>query len=142
MGAQRIAKRTLEVMGRAGIDTKIFKAHSLRGATATAMIEKRVPKDHVQARGGWRSSATLDEYYARLHQGVPWEVVLLGENGKGGMSNSAPPVSTTPQTGDDEGNRRGGSRTKAKHRLTYSPPEEYYDHCIPPQSALHVVFLR
>ena len=146
MGAQRIAKRTLEVMGRAGIDTKIFKAHSLRGATATAMMEKGVPKDHLQARGGWRSSATLDEYYARLHQGVPWEVVLPGGNGKGGVSNSASPVSTTPQTEDDEGNRRRGVENKAqveaKHRSTYSPPEEYYDHCIPPPSALHVVFLR
>ena len=96
MGAQRIAKRTLEVMGRVGIDTKIFKAHSLRGATATAMMEKGMPKDYVQARGGWRSSATLDENYARLHQGVQGERVLLGGNGNGGMSNSASPVSTTP----------------------------------------------
>ena len=98
MGAQRIAKRKLEVIGRVGIDTIIFKAHSLQGATATAMMEKGVPKDHVQARGGFWIGETLDEYYARLQQGVPWEVVLLGGNGEGGMSNSASPVSTAPQT--------------------------------------------
>ncbi len=117
MGAQRIAKRTVEVMGGLGIDTRIFKAHSLRGAAATAMMEQGVPKDHVQARGGWRSSATLEEYYARLHQGVQWERVLLGGNGKGGMSNSASPVSTTPRTGDDEGNRRGGVEKKGEAQV-------------------------
>ena len=35
LGSERIAKRLMHIMEEVGIDTSIFKAHSLRGATAT-----------------------------------------------------------------------------------------------------------
>ena len=71
-----------------------------------------------------------------------------GGNGTGGMSNSASPVSTTLQTEDDEGNRRRGVENKGEAQVDILAargvlrPLEYYDHCIPPPSALNVVFLR
>ena len=114
MSAQRIAKRTLLGMKQVGIDTSVFKAHSLRGATATHFLEKGVQRDHVRARGGWKSNQVLDEYYARIHQAVTWEWVLLGGSGTRGMSGCASPRPTAPQTEGDEGNRRGGAEGRGE----------------------------
>ena len=65
-------------MQKAGVDTSIFKAHSLRGATATHLMAAGTPQHLVQARGHWSSTATLDIYYNRLHQQTDWEAHLLG----------------------------------------------------------------
>jgi len=80
LGAERIAKRLLNVMTAAGIDTHIFKAHSLRGATATHLLARGVPAHMVQARGQWGSAKTMDDYYNRLHQTKDWQKLLLGEH--------------------------------------------------------------
>ena len=77
--AERIAKRALLVMGSLGIDIHIFKAHSLRGAVATHLMQQGVPPNLVQARGGWASSATMDMYYNRLHQKVDWQGACEGQ---------------------------------------------------------------
>ena len=52
LGAERIAKRCLAVMSNLGIDTSIWKAHSLRGAVATQLLRQHVPRDWVMERGG------------------------------------------------------------------------------------------
>ena len=78
--AERIAKRTLNIMEAQGIDTKIFKAHSMRGATATHLMKSGTSQDLVQTRGGLSSSATLDQYYSRMHQLEDWEQRVQGEN--------------------------------------------------------------
>jgi hypothetical protein len=80
LGAERLAKRLLDVMRTVGIDTEVFKSHSLRGATATHLLKKGVPHHLVQSRGAWTSSATLDTYYNRLHQTKDWERLLEGEH--------------------------------------------------------------
>ena len=76
LGAERLAKRTLLVMGTLGVDTTIFKAHSLRGAAATFFMKAGVPKELVQARGGWSSQETLMQYYSRAHQSFNWDACL------------------------------------------------------------------
>ena len=68
LGSERIAKLALNIMQQAGIDTRAFKAHALRGAAATHLLKKGVPREWVQARGGWDSARTLDMYYSRIHQ--------------------------------------------------------------------------
>ena len=80
LGSERIAKRLLPLMEMAGVDTDIFKSHSLRGATATHLLKTGVPHHLVQSRGAWTSSATLDTYYNRLHQSANWERLLEGED--------------------------------------------------------------
>jgi integrase len=77
LGPERLAKRLLQVMAEEGIDTNTFKAHSLRGATATHLLQM-APQSLVQARGRWASGETLDKYYARLHQEKDWEGLLGG----------------------------------------------------------------
>ena len=67
-------------MGQEGINTEVFTAHSLRGATATWLLKKGTPRNLVQARGGWADTRTMDDYYNRLHQSQSWEAMLQGEN--------------------------------------------------------------
>ena len=86
LGSERIAKRLMHIMEEVGIDTSIFKAHSLRGATATHLLKKGVSQDLVQGRGHWASRITLDQYYSRLHQHKNWQAFLLGENAGGRQS--------------------------------------------------------
>ena len=73
LGSERVAKRFLGVMNQHGVDTTIFKAHSLRGAVATYLLQSGVPKDWVQCRGGWRDVSTMNEYYNRCHLTQNWE---------------------------------------------------------------------
>ena len=40
--SQRLANWLKEILGKAGIDTTVFKAHSVRGASSTAAAEKGV----------------------------------------------------------------------------------------------------
>ena len=83
LGSERLAKRLLNIMQEENIDTQVFKAHSLRGATATHLLQQGTPQSLVQARGKWASSKTLDDYYSRLHQTENWGK-LLGKMEKKG----------------------------------------------------------
>ena len=67
-------------MEQVRIKIDLFKAHSLRGATATHMLQKNVPQEWVQARGHWSSSVTLDQYYNHLHQTKEWEALIMGKD--------------------------------------------------------------
>lgn len=96
LGSERLAKRLLVTMEKAGINTEHFKAHSLRGATASHLLNN-VDKHLVQSRGGWTSSRTLDSYYNRLHQDIDWQEAL------------------TKATGEDAGTE--ASLNSALHRL-------------------------
>ena len=114
MGAERIAKRLLATMARHGINTKIFKAHSLRGATATHLMRVGAPRHEVQARGGWSSSQTLDTYYLRLHQESNWERRLQGEIARAGLVCRSAAPTTVPeleptQEGEGEGTEAGAA---------------------------------
>ena len=75
-------KKDVEYHGSSGINVHTYKAHSLRGATATHLMPKGVERGLVQSRGQWTSSQTLDKYYNRLHQQTDWEA-HLGENAAG-----------------------------------------------------------
>jgi site-specific recombinase XerD len=55
MGAERIAKRCLHVMAAVGIDTGVFKSHSLRGAVATHLSRLGTPLELIKARGDGRA---------------------------------------------------------------------------------------
>ena len=83
LGSDRLAKRVLQMMETAGVDVTVFKAHSVRGATATHLMTMGVPQAWVQARGNWKSTVTLDAYYNRLHQGQDWEEQLAGSGLQG-----------------------------------------------------------
>jgi hypothetical protein len=58
------------------VDVSLFKSHSLRGASATAMLAAGVPQNVTRQRGGWADDRAFEKHYARLHQVVDWEAAL------------------------------------------------------------------
>jgi integrase len=118
LSAERIAKRQLAALEALGVDTSVFKAHSLRGATATQLLRDGCPQRLVQSRGGWSSPITLDKYYARLHQHVNWEAMRASGEAQGNSSRSAFAPKTAEAEPTEEGGSPGGEETKAQ-RLEY-----------------------
>jgi integrase len=117
LSAERIAKRQLEVLASLGVDTTIFKAHSLRGAVATHYLRSGCSQRLVQSRGGWSHPLTLDKYYARLHQHVDWEVMLASGEAAGHQGNpSLRALPPKPPEADPtkEGESPGGEEAKAR----------------------------
>ena len=65
----RVANISKELMRDAGIDVDRYKGHSLRGATATAMIDAGADPDDVMMRGRWKSSSVFKRFYDRSRRG-------------------------------------------------------------------------
>ncbi len=78
---ERIAKLVLLLMNRLGVDTNVFKAHSLRGASASTALSSGVAPRFVQQRGAWKSDTVFDEHYGRGHQLLDWDKMFLGQEG-------------------------------------------------------------
>ena len=51
------------VLKNAGIDTNIFKAHSVRGASTTAAVNSNVPLDDVMKMADWSCVSTFQKFY-------------------------------------------------------------------------------
>jgi site-specific recombinase XerD len=67
LSSQRIAKLVLSVMQEAGIDTKIFKAGSLRGAAASKALDNGALVEQVMRQGQWSSLSVFEKFYNRSH---------------------------------------------------------------------------
>jgi integrase len=72
LGSERIAKISLALMGECGVQTSLFKAHSLRGAAATAALLRGTDATFVRERGGWADGPTFQRHYGRAHQHMDW----------------------------------------------------------------------
>ena len=81
LSSERLAKRALLRLGALNVNIDTYKSHSLRGAVATHLLRKQVPKSWVQERGGWKSSTTMDQFYNRLHLHQDWQRLLGGCQG-------------------------------------------------------------
>ena len=78
LSSQRLAKLVLQFLHESGIDTRSFKAHSLRGASASCAASSGTPAPLVRQRGGWSSDSVFDLHYARAHQNICWDDLFLG----------------------------------------------------------------
>eukprot|EP01012_Entosiphon_sulcatum_P041474 TRINITY_DN55326_c0_g1_i1.p1 TRINITY_DN55326_c0_g1~~TRINITY_DN55326_c0_g1_i1.p1 ORF type:complete len:268 (-),score=32.90 TRINITY_DN55326_c0_g1_i1:18-821(-) len=76
LGSERLAKLALQVLCATGVDTDVFKSHSMRGAVATALMARGVDPKIVRHCSGWGSQASFQRHYAAQHQAVPYEDVL------------------------------------------------------------------
>ena len=63
--SQRLAHWIKNTMGDAGIDTGIFKAHSVRGASSTAAAEKGVLIADILCTADWSKDSTFKRFYYR-----------------------------------------------------------------------------
>ena len=50
-------------MGKAGVDTAVFKAHSVRGASSTAALEKVVLIKAILRTVDWSTDSTFRRFY-------------------------------------------------------------------------------
>ena len=63
--SQRLANWLKEMLGKAGIDTSIFKAHSVRSASSTAAVVKRVLIEDILHTADWSTDSTFQRFYYR-----------------------------------------------------------------------------
>ena len=98
LGADACANVVKKVMLNAGIDTKTFQAHSVRGAAATNAVAKGMPLSLVRNRGGWSSDQCLAGFYDTAHQSGDWE----GPLGQPAITSSAPVLPQRRQRAEGE----------------------------------------
>ena len=84
--SQRLANWIKVIMEEAGIDITTFKAHSVRGASSTAAIEKGVMISDILQKADWSRESTFKRFYyrPRLSSGDNYsQRVLQQKEGRG-----------------------------------------------------------
>ena len=80
--SQRLANWLKEMLGKAGIDTTVFKAHSVRGASSTAASEKGVLIEDILRKADWSTDSTFRKFYYRPTQANNYAQTLLQPRGE------------------------------------------------------------
>ncbi len=65
LSVDRIARLLLALMTAAGVDTAKWRAHSARGASATALLKTGATPDEVMKAGRWKSERVFRDFYNR-----------------------------------------------------------------------------
>ena len=65
IGSQTLARWVLTIMQMSGIDTKVFKAHSTRSASASQLMNAGTPLSEILKTGGWSDECTFRRFYLR-----------------------------------------------------------------------------
>ena len=58
-----IARWVKEVLSNAGIETKLFTAHSVRGASTSKLANLHVSVQEIMNKGSWKSESTFQKFY-------------------------------------------------------------------------------
>ena len=58
-----VARWLKQVIGDSGIDTSVFKAHSVRGATTSAASNQGVTTEDILKAADWSNSSTFQRFY-------------------------------------------------------------------------------
>ena len=66
--SQRIAHWIKDVLTEAGVNTEVFKAHSVRGAATTAALKKGVSINDILQTADWSTDSTFRRFYYRPSQ--------------------------------------------------------------------------
>ena len=92
ISSQRIANWIKDLLSQAGVDLSFFKAHSARGASATAAFNKGVTIENILQAADWSTDSTFRRFYYRpSHSAVYGQKVLQpasSENPKGELLES------------------------------------------------------
>lgn len=65
VSTKTVARWLKEVLQKSGIDTSIFKAHSFRGAAASAAFNRGCSLNEILKTGDWSSVRNFKKYYLR-----------------------------------------------------------------------------
>ena len=75
--SQRISHWLKEIMGNAGVNTAVFKAYSVRGASSIAASEKGVLMEDILRIADWSTDSTFRRFYYRPTQGNRYAQAVL-----------------------------------------------------------------
>ena len=78
--SQRIAHWIKNLLKEAGINTDIFKAHSVRGASATAALNKGVSQAEIPSTADWSRDYTFRKFYYRPSESANYAQTVLQVN--------------------------------------------------------------
>ena len=70
-----------DIISRAGIDTSIFKAHSVRGASASAAYERGASLQDILDLADWSTDSTFRRFYYRPRHNSSITKTLLNVQG-------------------------------------------------------------
>lgn len=70
LATKSIARKVLKVLTAAGVDTDVFKVHSMRVASVSKALEEGELLDDVLIHGRWRSERVFRMFYERARRGV------------------------------------------------------------------------
>ena len=68
VASSTIARWVKAVLGKAGIDTNIFKAHSVRGASTSAAVNAGLTTNDILNAADWSSESVFQKFYYRPQQ--------------------------------------------------------------------------
>ena len=77
--SQRLAYWLKEILGKAGVDTSVFKAHSVRGASSSAASEKGVLIEDILRTADWSTDSTFRRFYYRPSRQNSYAQAILQE---------------------------------------------------------------
>ena len=60
-----LARWVLDCMREAGIDTQLFKAHSVRGASRSKYSALNLPVSHIMEKADWKVESTFRKFYEK-----------------------------------------------------------------------------
>ena len=60
-----IARWTKETLTKAGVDTTLFKAHSVRGASTSKLSSLHIPVREIMKKAAWASESTFRKFYEK-----------------------------------------------------------------------------
>ena len=80
--SQRIANWLKEILKKAGVDTSIFKAHSVRGASSMTALRKGVLIEDILRTADWSTNFTFRRFYYRPAHENNYAQTLLRSNHK------------------------------------------------------------
>ena len=63
--AQRLAHWVKDLLKEAGVDTEIFKAHSVRGTSTSAVLKKGLYIKYILETADWNRQSTFRKFYCR-----------------------------------------------------------------------------
>jgi site-specific recombinase XerD len=63
--SETMAKICFRTMDEVGLDTKIYKSHSIRMASANAFLDNGMPVEKVMKLGDWTSTKVFEKFYLR-----------------------------------------------------------------------------
>ena len=80
--SQWIAHWIKKLLEEAGVDTNVFKAHSVRGASATAALSKGVSLSDILSTTDWSKESTFRRFYYRPTESNNYAQKVLQANHK------------------------------------------------------------